>query len=190
MEKARVINEDADSYIKWFQFYEVIVAKWNIFFADTHNMDESGYALRLCYKSRVIVPAKEKDAIKSMNGKREWGTNINFISGIGKASKAFIITKGKHVLRDLIEPIIESGCTLAVTHNEWSNDEIAMAYIKHFNKYTELIGEFRLLILDGHGSHATFQFKQFAHSNKIILLYLPAHITHMLQPLDIGIFGL
>jgi hypothetical protein len=119
-------------------------------------MDESGCALGLCHKSRVIVPAKEKDAIKSMDGKREWGTNIDSISGIGKASKAFIITKGKHVLRDLIEPIVESGCTLAVTHNGWSNDEMAMAYIKHFNKHTEPIGEFRLLILDGHGSHAIF----------------------------------
>jgi hypothetical protein len=152
-------------------------------------MDESGCALRIYHKSRVIVLAKERDAIKSINRKREWGTNINSISGIGKASKAFIITKGKYVLRDLIEPIIESGCTLAVTHNGWSNDEMAMAYIKHFNKHTEPIGEFRLLILDGHGSHATFQFKQFAHSNKIILLYLPAHTTHLLQPLDIGIFG-
>jgi hypothetical protein len=80
-------------------------------------MDESGCAFKICYKSRVIVSAKEKEAIKSIDRKREWGTNINFISGIGKASKAFIITKGKYVFRDLIEFIIELGCTLAVTHN-------------------------------------------------------------------------
>ena len=117
MEKARVANKDADSYIKWFQLYETTVAKWNIFPTDTHNMDESGCALGLYYKSRVIVPAKEKDAIKSINRKREWGTNINSISEIGKASKAFIITKSKHMLRDLIKPIIELGYTLTVTHN-------------------------------------------------------------------------
>jgi hypothetical protein len=80
-------------------------------------MDESGCALRIYHKSRVIVLAKERDAIKSINRKREWGTNINTINGIRKASKAFIIIKSKHVLRDLIEPIVESGCTLAVTHN-------------------------------------------------------------------------
>jgi hypothetical protein len=93
-------------------------------------MDESGCAFRLCHKSRVIVLAKEKDAIKSMNGKREWETNIDSISKIRKASKAFIITKSKYVLRDLIKPIIESGCTLTVTHNGWSNDEMVMAYIR------------------------------------------------------------
>jgi hypothetical protein len=66
---------------------------------------------------------------------------------------------------------------------------MAINYIKHFNKHTEPIGDYRLLILDGHGSHATFQFRQYAHDNKIILLYLPAHTTHKLQPLDVGIFG-
>jgi hypothetical protein len=60
------------------------------------------------------------------------------------------------VLRDLIKPIIELDCTLAVTHNEWFNDKIVMAYIKHFNKHIELIGEFKLLILDGHDNYATF----------------------------------
>jgi hypothetical protein len=119
-------------------------------------MDESGCVIRISYKSRVIISAKEKEAIKSMNGKREWATNIDTISGIGTAFKSFFVTKGKNVLRDLMSYIIESGCTVTVTDNEWSNDMMAMNYIKYFNKYTEPIGDYRLLILDGHGSHATF----------------------------------
>ena len=188
MTKERVSNEDADNYIAWFRLYESIVAKWNILSADTHNMDESGCAIGISHKSRVIVPAKEKEAIKSMDGKREWATSIDTISGIGTASKGFFITKGKSVLRDLMSFIVESGCTIAVTDNGWSNDMMAMSYIKHFNKHTEPIGDYRLLILDGHGSHAIFQFRKYAHDNRIILLYLPAHTTHKLQPLDIGIF--
>jgi hypothetical protein len=93
------------------------------------------------------------------------------------------------VFRDLINYIIESDYTIAVTDNGWSNDIMAMNYIKHFNKHTEPIGDYRLLILNGHGSHATFQFRKYAHNNKIILLYLPAHTIHKLQPLNIGIFG-
>ncbi len=64
-----------------------------------------------------------------------------------------------------------------------------MAYIKYFNKHTESIGEYRLLILNGHGSHAIFRFRKFAYNNKIILLYLFAYITYKLQLLNIGIFG-
>jgi hypothetical protein len=152
-------------------------------------MDESGCAIRISHKSRVIIPAKEKEAIKSMNGKREWATNINTINNIRTASKGFFVIKGKNVLRDLMNYIIESDCTITITDNGWFNNIMAMNYIKHFNKHTEPIGDYRLLILDGHGNHATFQFKKYAHNNKIILLYLPAHTTHKLQSLDIGIFG-
>jgi hypothetical protein len=43
--------------------------------------------------------------------------------------------------------IIESGCMVTVTDNGWSNNIMAINYIKHFNKYTEPIGDYRLLIL-------------------------------------------
>jgi hypothetical protein len=114
-------------------------------------MDESGSAIRIFYKSRVIVPAKEKKVRKTMNNKREWVTNCDTINSVGKAStKGFYIIKGKRVFRDFIELIVESGCTLAVTDNGWFNDSMIMNYIKHFNNLTEPIGDYRLLILDGY----------------------------------------
>ena len=45
------------------------------------------------------------------------------------------------------------------------------------------------MILDGHSSHATLVFKNLANDNHIILLYLPPHTIHKLQPLDVGMFG-
>ena len=47
----------------------------------------------------------------------------------------------------------------------------------------------RLLILDGHGSHATEDFMWECFNHHIQLLYLPAHTSHILQPLDLAIFG-
>jgi hypothetical protein len=88
-----------------------------------------------------------------------------------------------------MEVMIKSGATLITTHNGWSNDEMALEYLKHFHRHARPIGIYRLLILNGYGSHATFRFKELAHKYKIILLYLPAHTTHRLQPLDVGIFG-
>jgi hypothetical protein len=52
-----------------------------------------------------------------------------------------------------------------------------------------LKGEYRILILDGHDSHITTKAIQYCIDNKIILLCLPPHTTHMLQPLDVGCFG-
>ena len=46
-----------------------------------------------------------------------------------------------------------------------------------------------MLLVDGHASYITTQAIQFCIDQKIILLCLPAHLTHILQPLDVGIFG-
>jgi hypothetical protein len=94
-----------------------------------------------------------------------------------------------YVFCDLIEVILKSGATLAYSHNGWSNDVIALEYLKHFHKYAKPIRVYRLLILNGHDNYITFEFKALANKYKIILLYLPAHTTHRLQSLDIGIFG-
>ena len=45
-----------------------------------------------------------------------------------------------------------------------------------------LCAEYRMLIVDGHASRIYSIFPR-------TCLYLPAHSTHLLQPLDIGVFG-
>lgn len=50
-------------------------------------------------------------------------------------------------------------------------------------------GGYRLLILDGHNSHCTYRFCKFAADKKIIIICLPSHTTHALQPCDVACFG-
>src|SRR5579859_2932468 len=50
-------------------------------------------------------------------------------------------------------------------------------------------GEFRLLILDGHGSHVTGTFIMHCMDHRIALMRLPPNTSHILQPLDVGSFG-
>ena len=45
-----------------------------------------------------------------------------------------------------------------------------------------------LLVLDGHGSHITIDVIEYARLNGIHLLCLPSHTSHILQPLDDGVF--
>ena len=45
-----------------------------------------------------------------------------------------------------------------------------------------------LLIEDGHASHISIEVIELAQSNDIHLLCLPSHTTHLLQPLDVGVF--
>jgi hypothetical protein len=47
----------------------------------------------------------------------------------------------------------------------------------------------RLIITDGHGSHATNDFMAFCFFNNIYCCYFPAHYSHGMQPLDNGPFN-
>lgn len=47
----------------------------------------------------------------------------------------------------------------------------------------------RLLVMDDHGSHITANVISFCMNNAIGLLILPPHTSHLLQPLDISVFG-
>ena len=45
-----------------------------------------------------------------------------------------------------------------------------------------------VLIHDGHASHVSVELNELARANNIHLLFLPAHTSHILQPLDLGVF--
>ena len=50
-------------------------------------------------------------------------------------------------------------------------------------------GKTILLIYDGHKSHETIELHEMVVQHNIELYCLPAHTSHHLQPLDIGVFG-
>ncbi|PWW71610.1 hypothetical protein C7212DRAFT_232868, partial [Tuber magnatum] len=45
------------------------------------------------------------------------------------------------------------------------------------------------LIINCHASHISYQFCKYAVENNIHLLSYPPHSTHLLQPLNVGLFG-
>ena len=71
--------------------------------------------------------------------------------------------------------------------NGWINAEI---YLEWFNNFLKSIPPARpvVLIQDGHASHISIELIELARSNGVHILCLPAHTTHLLQPLDVGVF--
>lgn len=79
------------------------------------------------------------------------------------------------------------------TLSGWSNDEVGLAWLEQvFQRETEQKTRnlWRLLIVDGHGSHTTRSFIDYCYLYKILLLIYPLHSTHTLQPLDVVCFSL
>ena len=46
-----------------------------------------------------------------------------------------------------------------------------------------------LLVLDGYGSHVQFKTLQIFRKNRLVVVALPAHTCHVLQPLDVSVFS-
>lgn len=78
-----------------------------------------------------------------------------------------------------------------MSDNGWTTNKLGVQWVKHFNAHTKArtVGTYRLLILDGHESHHSVEFEDYCKENKIITLCMPAHASHLLQPLDVGCFA-
>ena len=79
------------------------------------------------------------------------------------------------------------------------DNELGMGYMKtHFEPHTrrtaivngEGVVRTRLLIVDGHSSHINYHMLSWALDMNIHVICLPSKSTHILQPLDVGCFGL
>ncbi|RYN74719.1 hypothetical protein AA0120_g12237 [Alternaria tenuissima] len=81
---------------------------------------------------------------------------------------------------------------LANSPSGWTNNELGLAWLEQvFDRHTKAKARrgWRLLILDGHGSHLTPDFLSFCDANRILLAVFPPHSTHTLQPLDVVLFS-
>lgn len=96
---------------------------------------------------------------------------------------------------ELGEPNILNGARYRKSKKGYNEKDICFWYVKeHFDPLTQEFDEngnlrHRLLILDGHGSHLTYDIIKYCMSRNIHILCLPGHSTHRLQPMDVGIFG-
>ena len=71
--------------------------------------------------------------------------------------------------------------------NGWINTDLYLEWFKFFVANTPPTRPV-LLIQDGHGSHVSIELIELARAHNIHLLCLPAHTTHVLQPLDVAVF--
>lgn len=78
-----------------------------------------------------------------------------------------------------------------ISDNGWSNSEHGFQWLSTcFEPSTRPnSNQHRLLIVDGHSSHLSVEIVEFCLNHDIDLLCLPSHSTHLLQPLDVGLFS-
>jgi DDE superfamily endonuclease/helix-turn-helix, Psq domain/Tc5 transposase DNA-binding domain len=181
----------SETFTEYFELYRSLQQKYAIAPQDIYNMDEKGFCMGAIQRSHVFIPVSEKEAFLRQDGNREWISVIESISGSGETLPSFIIFKAVYQQSSWFQQLDTQSAKIATSSKGWTDNHLGLLWLQqHFEVETakRQLGEYRLLILDGHESHCTLEFIEFCVEKKIILLVLPPHTTHLLQPLDVAIF--
>lgn len=193
---------NADSKVRYAAYFDLLHTKMREYEIDernTYNVDEKGFFVGIASRSKRVFSkaawqSKEiTEAIK--DGNREWVTLIACVYASGEALPPALIYQGFSGIQSSWVDDVEVGKYQVFFSNSptgWLNNDLGLAWLEQvFNRYTTAKARrgWRLLILDGHGSHITADFIDFCDTNRILLAIFPPHSTHSLQPLDVVLFS-
>ncbi|KFZ24719.1 hypothetical protein V502_00815 [Pseudogymnoascus sp. VKM F-4520 (FW-2644)] len=192
-ENFRAKCEDRDIVRAWFTLVRNIITKYGIHETDIYNFDETGFLMGMLSSAKVVTSSERRGKPRTKQpGNWEWVTVIQGVCATGWAVPSYVVVKGKyHLLPWYQNGQFPKDWRIHTSENGWTTNEIGLDWIKHFNQHTEARtkGVYRLLVLDGHESHHSSEFKDYCQAKHIITLCMPPHSSHFLQPLDVGCFG-
>ena len=191
--------DSGEKYKLYFDLLESKIERYRILPHLIFNMDEKGFMLGVLSRSkRVFSKISLEDGRRSsliQDGNREWMTLIACICADGSYLEPTLIyqsTSGS-IQDSWLQGVDTQNdqVRFCTSPSGWTNNEIGLAWLKQvFDRNTKAKAGslYRLLILDGHGSHVTMEFIEYCDANKILLAVYPPHATHTLQPLDVSMF--
>lgn len=151
------------------------------------NADETSFCL--CGRPQRIIARKGAKAPQYVVGGtgKENITVQGCISGDGKLLPPYILYTGQRLMFDNTQggPV---GTRYGVSERGWMTEINFLDWMK--NLFIPSLPDERpvLLIIDGHKSHIQYEVLKLAVENNIEIAKLPAHSTHLLQPLDVSVF--
>jgi hypothetical protein len=166
------------------------VSNYQVKVRNIWNMDETGTALGVCTNQTVLGSASTRSTYVQRPENREWASTIEAISADGRKVRSTTIFKAKSVQTTWFMPNDIPDALYTTSEKGWTSNEIGLRWLDQvFLPESKDSNEYRILILDGHGSHATIEFMWKCYQNRVLLIYLPAHSSHVLQPLDLTCFS-
>lgn len=155
-------------------------------------MDESEFAVGASQSSRALVNIRETSSWKQIGSGEECITAIECVSAAGVANPPLLIFKAKHTDDAWILACTPRDWYFSTSSSGWTSDSHGYEWLTRILKPLTRPQDpttCRLLITDGHSSHVTANVIAFCMENAIELLILPPHTSHILQPLDVGVFA-
>jgi hypothetical protein len=150
------------------------------------NVDETGISV-VHKPGKVLTELGRRNVWEVTSAERgKTHTVVTCVSASGFSVPPMLIYPRKRLTERLKNGAFP-GTLFACSDNGWINQVL---YLEWFRFFVASIPPTRpvLLIEDGHSSHISLEVIKLAKENHIHLLCLPSHTTHLLQPLDVGVF--
>ncbi|CAC5375550.1 unnamed protein product [Mytilus coruscus] len=153
----------------------------------TGNVDPECWCNHQPQPSKV-VSGVETSSQEVTSGKGDTVTILGCGNAIGNALPPYFVFPGQRINDQLLEGSTP-GTVGTVSKTRRSNSELFMDFLSnHFKKFVPGNGHV-MLLLDGHKSHVAVSTIEWARRHNIVIQLLPAHTSHLLQPLDVGCYG-
>ena len=190
LESTRARNATPETIQNYYKELEKILDKYNLKSSPEriYNVDETGLPPE--HKPPNIVASTESKPQTITSPRSTTVTMIGCVNALGNSVPPHFVFKGKRNNPDLMEGA-SAGATSSMSESGWSNRVIFQSYLEdHFMKHVQSSEDKPVLLMyDGHASHVSPYLIQWAREHHIILFVLPPHTSHLLQPLDVGVFG-
>jgi hypothetical protein len=130
------------------------------------NMDEIGFQIGMGGQRKVVTTdtGKVKNHYIASHSDRESLTITEAINAAGDVIPPMVIFQGNIIQAQHARNGLPDSTLLVPSESGFTTDLITFRWLQHFNARTRgfMQGEERVLILDGHGSHRTFEFVTYA----------------------------
>lgn len=173
-------------------FYDVLkteLQKSKIDACRIWNVDESG--LTSVHKPPKIVALRGLKQVGKLTS-AERGKTITVVccfNAAGNYIPPAMIFPRKNMVDRLLKGAPPGSIGLT-SKSGWINEDIFILWLKHFVRHVRpSVEQKHVIILDGHASHKTLYAIDIARENGVVLMCLPPHTTHRLQPLDLVFYG-
>lgn len=153
-----------------------------------------------CDETGLSVNPKSQSKIIALKGKRQVGAITSAERGETVTAEVCMSASGLYMPPMLIFPRIKKkqefelglppGGWSEVHSSGWMTTELFLVWFTKFLEFSKATKESPvLLIVDGHSTHTkNLQLLDMARNNGVVLLCLPPHTSHKLQPLDVTFF--
>ena len=188
LEVARAKAANKENITKYFNELEKALIKYDLMDKPhlIYNVDEKGVTIN--HNPSKVVSGVETSPQEVTSGKGDTVTILGCGNAIGNALPPYFVFPGQRMNNQLLEGSTP-GTVGTVSKSGWSNSDLFMDFLSnHFKKFVPGNGHV-MLLLDGHKSHVAVSTIEWARRHNIVIQLLPAHTSHLLQPLDVGCYG-